>query len=145
MIAEVHNTYGGRHAYLLPPDSGQPAMVMKKLYVSPFNDVSGYYLVRAPRPDSELDVTISLHRENQPAFVATMRGETAAGRNRSDTATATGGAAGTADVVGGDPGPGHHAVAAQGSRGTAAEGNRDLPPAKSCPTPSGRKERVEQL
>ena len=75
VIAEVHNTYGGRHAYLLPPDSGQPAMVAKKLYVSPFNDVSGYYLVRAPRPDAELDVTISLHRENQPAFVATMRGD----------------------------------------------------------------------
>ena len=47
---------------------------MKKLYVSPFNDVEGYYLVRAPRPDSQLDVTISLHRENQPAFVATLRG-----------------------------------------------------------------------
>jgi DUF1365 family protein len=75
VIAEVHNTYGGRHAYLMPPDAGVPAMVMKKLYVSPFNDVDGYYLVRAPRPDSELNVTISLHRENQPAFVATMRGE----------------------------------------------------------------------
>lgn len=75
VVAEVHNTYGGRHAYLLPPDAGQPAMVMKKLYVSPFNDVDGYYLVRAPRPDSELNVTISLHRENQPAFVATMRGD----------------------------------------------------------------------
>ncbi len=75
VVAEVHNTYGGRHAYLLPPDSGQPAMVMKKLYVSPFNDVDGYYLVRAPRPDSQLNVTISLHRENQPAFVATMRGD----------------------------------------------------------------------
>jgi DUF1365 family protein len=74
VIAEVHNTYGGRHAYLLPPDSTQPAMVTKKLYVSPFNDVDGYYLVRAPRPDSQLNVTISLHRENQPAFVATMRG-----------------------------------------------------------------------
>ncbi len=74
VIAEVHNTYGGRHAYLLPPDAGQPAMVTKKLYVSPFNAVDGYYLVRAPRPDSELNVTISLHRENQPAFVATMRG-----------------------------------------------------------------------
>ncbi len=74
VIAEVHNTYGGRHAYLLPPDTGQPSMVMKKLYVSPFNDVDGYYLVRAPRPDSDLNVTISLHRENQPAFVATMRG-----------------------------------------------------------------------
>jgi len=42
--------------------------------VSPFNDVDGYYLVRAPLPQSELDVRISLHRENQPAFVATLRG-----------------------------------------------------------------------
>jgi uncharacterized protein len=74
IVAEVHNTYGGRHAYLLPPHSDRLAMVRKKLYVSPFNDVDGYYLVHAPRPDAELDVRISLHRENQPAFVATMRG-----------------------------------------------------------------------
>jgi uncharacterized protein len=75
IVAEVHNTYGGRHAYLLPPHDDPPAMVRKKLYVSPFNDVDGYYLVRAPLPDTELDVRISLHRENQPAFVATMRGK----------------------------------------------------------------------
>jgi DUF1365 family protein len=74
VVAEVHNTYGGRHAYLLPPHADQPAMVRKKLYVSPFNDVDGYYLVRAPLPDAELDVRISLHRDNQPAFVATVRG-----------------------------------------------------------------------
>jgi len=74
VIAEVHNTYGGRHAYLLPPHGDRPVMVRKKLYVSPFNDLSGYYLVHAPRPDAELDVRISLHRENQPAFVATLRG-----------------------------------------------------------------------
>jgi uncharacterized protein len=74
IIAEVHNTYGGRHAYLLPPDGDQPAIVMKKLYVSPFNAVDGHYLVRAPRPDENLDVRISLHRDNQPAFVATLRG-----------------------------------------------------------------------
>ena len=74
VVAEVHNTYGGRHAYLLPPDTDRPTMVRKKLYVSPFNDVDGYYLVRAPRPEAELDVTISLHRENQPAFIATLRG-----------------------------------------------------------------------
>lgn len=73
IIAEVHNTYGERHAYLLPPDT-RPATVKKRLYVSPFNDVDGHYLVRAPRPDAELDVTISLHRANQPAFVATLRG-----------------------------------------------------------------------
>ena len=74
IVAEVHNTYGGRHAYLLPPHDDHPAMVRKKLYVSPFNEVEGYYLVHAPLPDAELDVRISLHRENQPAFVATMRG-----------------------------------------------------------------------
>ena len=74
VVAEVHNTYGGRHAYLLPPTGDQPAAVKKKLYVSPFNEVDGYYLVRAPRPDSNLDVAISLHRENKPAFVATLRG-----------------------------------------------------------------------
>lgn len=75
IIAEVHNTYGGRHAYLLPPDSDHPTIVMKKLYVSPFNAVDGHYLVSAPRPDENLDVRISLHRENQPAFVVTMRGK----------------------------------------------------------------------
>jgi uncharacterized protein len=74
VIAEVHNTYGGRHAYLLPPTGEQPVAVKKALYVSPFNDVDGYYLVRAPLPEEELDVTISLHRENKPAFVATMQG-----------------------------------------------------------------------
>jgi DUF1365 family protein len=74
IIAEVHNTYGGRHAYLLPPDGERPVMARKMLYVSPFNDVDGYYLVRAPRPDARLDVSISLHRDSQPAFVATLRG-----------------------------------------------------------------------
>jgi uncharacterized protein len=74
IVAEVHNTYGGRHAYLLPPHGDHPAMVRKRLYVSPFNDVDGYYLVHAPLPDAELDVRISLHRDNQPAFVVTMRG-----------------------------------------------------------------------
>lgn len=74
VVAEVHNTYGDRHAYLVPAHDDRPAMVRKKLYVSPFNGVDGYYLVRAPRPDAELDVRISLHRDNQPALVTTMRG-----------------------------------------------------------------------
>jgi uncharacterized protein len=75
VVAEVHNTYGGRHAYLLPPTGDTPAAVKKKLYVSPFNEVDGYYLVRAPLPETTVDVTISLHRENKPAFVATLQGD----------------------------------------------------------------------
>ena len=74
VIAEVHNTYGQRHAYLLPP-TGLPVITAKKLYVSPFNPVDGYYVVQAPRPDSEVDITVALHRDRQPAFVANMRGQ----------------------------------------------------------------------
>jgi DUF1365 family protein len=75
VVAEVHNTYDGRHAYLLPPIGDTPAAVKKKLYVSPFNEVDGYYLMRAPLPDAEVDVTISLHRDGKPAFVATLQGD----------------------------------------------------------------------
>ncbi len=74
VVAEVHNTYGERHAYLLPP-ADLPVMTAKKFYVSPFNEVDGYYLVRAPRPDSEVDITVALHRDRRPAFVANLSGE----------------------------------------------------------------------
>lgn len=74
VIAEVQNLAGERHAYLLPPDEDQPVMVAKQFHTSPFNGVEGYYLMRAPRPTEALDVTVSLHRENQPALVATWRG-----------------------------------------------------------------------
>jgi len=74
VIAEVHNTYGERHAYLLPP-TDLPVVTAKKFYVSPFNQVEGYYLVQAPRPGSEVDITVALHRDRRPTFVANLRGE----------------------------------------------------------------------
>jgi DUF1365 family protein len=74
VIAEVHNTYGERHAYLLPP-ADLPVVTAKKFYVSPFNQVDGYYLVQAPRPDSEVGITVTLHRDHAPAFVANLRGQ----------------------------------------------------------------------
>ena len=74
VIAEVHNTQGERHAYLLPPSGTHPVLVRKRLYASAFNGVDGHYLVRAPRPADMVDVSISLHRDQHPAFVATLRG-----------------------------------------------------------------------
>jgi uncharacterized protein len=77
VIAEVHNTYGERHAYLLPP-ADLPVMTAKEFYVSPFNPVDGYYLVRAPRPDTEVDISVALHRDHRqpfPEFIANMRGQ----------------------------------------------------------------------
>jgi DUF1365 family protein len=73
VIAEVHNTYGQRHAYLLPP-ADRPVLVTKRFYVSPFNPVSGHYLVAAPRPGRQVDLMVTLCGDGRPAFVATMRG-----------------------------------------------------------------------
>jgi uncharacterized protein len=73
VIAEVHNTYGERHAYLLPP-ADLPVVTAKNFYVSPFNQVDGYYLVQAPRPGNEVDITVALHRDHRPAFLANLRG-----------------------------------------------------------------------
>lgn len=74
VIAEVHNTYGGRHAYLLPP-ADTPVLISKQFYVSPFNPVDGHYLVLAPRPEDEVDVMVSLLRERRRMFTASLRGE----------------------------------------------------------------------
>lgn len=73
VIAEVHNTYGQRHAYLLPP-ADTPVRVTKQFYVSPFNPVTGHYLVRAPLPGDSVTIDISFYQDNRPVFAATMRG-----------------------------------------------------------------------
>lgn len=75
VIVEVHNTYGGRHAYLLPPTETGPIAVTKSFYVSPFNEVDGYYLVDAPRPGASAALTVSWHRNNKLVFAAALRGQ----------------------------------------------------------------------
>ena len=74
VIAEVHNTYGERHCYLLNPDESGRATTGKAFYVSPFNDVSGNYEMRVPEPAERLKVAITLHRDGQAPFIATMAG-----------------------------------------------------------------------
>lgn len=74
VVVEVHNTYGGRHAYLLPPTETGPTAVSKAFYVSPFNEVAGYYLVDAPRPGATADLAISWHRDNKLVFAAALHG-----------------------------------------------------------------------
>ena len=74
VIAEVHNTYGGRHRSLVHTDEHGRARVDKALYVSPFYDVSGKYRLTLPVPDDEVRLTVALHRRGEPAFVASVRG-----------------------------------------------------------------------
>jgi uncharacterized protein len=73
VIAEVHNTYGGRHCYLVRPNPLEPAVVDKELYVSPFFPVDGGYDMRCPEPRHELDVAIALRREGEVVFEASLR------------------------------------------------------------------------
>ncbi len=74
VVAEVHNTYGDRHRYLLHPDGRGRAETAKALYVSPFNEVDGEYRLSLPEPGERLALTVALHREGRPPFTASVRG-----------------------------------------------------------------------
>jgi len=75
VIAEVHNTYGGRHVYLLRPDDAGRDTVGKEFYVSPFLPMGGDYLMRTPVPSERLAVSIALRQGGQTPFVATLSGD----------------------------------------------------------------------
>ncbi|NMO01955.1 DUF1365 domain-containing protein [Gordonia sp. TBRC 11910] len=74
VLAEVHNTYGGRHCYAVVPDDAGRAQVPKGFYVSPFNTVDGRYSMRVSEPDDALHIDITWHPEDDLPFHARMRG-----------------------------------------------------------------------
>ena len=74
VVAEVHNTYGGRHTYVLRPDAAGRDQVDKAFYVSPFLPMGGRYLMRTPEPDAALHVSIALRTGGRTPFVATLSG-----------------------------------------------------------------------
>src|SRR5205823_5039907 len=75
VVAEVHNTYGAHHRYLLRPEADGWADAAKRFYVSPFFPVDGRYRMWLPEPGARLDLTVRLDRPEGPAFTATIRGE----------------------------------------------------------------------
>ena len=74
VVAEVHNTYGERHAYLLEPDTAGEVGVDKGFFVSPFNDVSGRYTMKFSITERSVAVTIALHRHDHEVFRAAFTG-----------------------------------------------------------------------
>lgn len=86
VVAEVHNTYGERHRYLLPgpsphdPEPGPPAPAPhfydadKTFYVSPFFTVDGRYEMRLPPPGPRLSLRVSLHQAGERVFDAIWSG-----------------------------------------------------------------------
>ncbi|HVU71798.1 MAG TPA: DUF1365 domain-containing protein [Mycobacteriales bacterium] len=73
VVAEVHNTYGQRHAYVLPAGPG-PSQVRKQLYVSPFFDTAGRYDLSFELTSGRVRSTVVLYRDDAPALTATFVG-----------------------------------------------------------------------
>lgn len=74
VVAEVHNTYGERHAYLLRTDERGRAEVPKEFYVSPFYPVDGRYRMSLPEPGDRLALTVTLGRPSGETFSASVHG-----------------------------------------------------------------------
>ena len=74
VLAEVHNTYGERHVYLLRPDSRGRATAAKDFYVSPFLPVTGRYRMRLPEPAGRLRLAVTLDVAGRPMLAATVTG-----------------------------------------------------------------------
>lgn len=74
VVAEVHNTYGERHCYLLQPDSQGNAQTAKEFYVSPFLAAGGSYEMRVSRPGQEIAIAVSLRQHGQTVFAVELSG-----------------------------------------------------------------------
>ena len=76
VVAEVHNTYGERHCYLLERMTPAGPACPRRSTFRPFNDVEGQYRMKLPEPGERLAVSIVLEREGHKPFVATVDGRT---------------------------------------------------------------------
>jgi DUF1365 family protein len=74
VIAEVHNTYGQRHTYLLHPDDRGRAEAAKDFYVSPFLPPAGRYRMRLPQPAGTLRLSVTLDTGGRPLLAAAVTG-----------------------------------------------------------------------
>lgn len=74
VLAEVRNTYGQRHLYLLFPDLSGRAQTPKMFHVSPFLDVSGHYEMRFALTAEVVSTTVTLFRQEVVSFSANFRG-----------------------------------------------------------------------
>ena len=74
VVAEVHNTYGERHAYLLDVDETGRASADKAFYVSPFLAVDGRYDLRFELGPDAVATTVRLRQHEAVVFTAAFRG-----------------------------------------------------------------------
>ena len=77
LIYQVHNTFGGRHSYLIAVQRDAGALhqrCRKTLYVSPFMDMNMSYEFRVTGPGARLAVAIGARAPEGPMFLAALAG-----------------------------------------------------------------------
>jgi cyclopropane-fatty-acyl-phospholipid synthase len=81
-VAEVNNTFGEKHVYVLPMKAGSAGngfpvrfQAAKAFHVSPFNTLDGTYHFYFADIHRELDIRIALHREGQEIMNARLWGQ----------------------------------------------------------------------
>lgn len=75
LVLEVHNTYGGRHAYVFTADEARSgALLSKAFHVSPFNRVDGIYQVRITSNRNQIAIRIRLVIDQTPVLTASVGG-----------------------------------------------------------------------
>jgi DUF1365 family protein len=74
VLAEVHNTYGERHAYVVELDGRGRGQADKAFYVSPFFGVFGSYLLRFTLDGDRIGAFITLRQHDEVVFTASFTG-----------------------------------------------------------------------
>lgn len=75
VLAEVHNTYGERHGYVVELDDVGAARTDKRFYVSPFFGVFGDYQLKFVLDDAKVGAFITLRQDDRVVFTGSFTGE----------------------------------------------------------------------
>ncbi len=81
VLAQVNNTFGEMHLYLLNPEEAEEAdggllfRIAKQFHVSPFFPRQGHYEFRVTEPAEEIDNVIRYHVGDQLSLVARIHGQ----------------------------------------------------------------------
>jgi len=76
MVAEVNNTFGERHLYILEGNGTFPLHCRhdKHFHVSPFNSMDGHYEFIFSEPGEQINIEIRLVRSGQTVLTAVLQG-----------------------------------------------------------------------
>jgi cyclopropane-fatty-acyl-phospholipid synthase len=76
MLAEVNNTFGEKHCYLMTqtPSDRLQSEFDKVFFVSPFMEVSGQYSVAVRSFDHNLEISVDLYKGKEMTFASTLKG-----------------------------------------------------------------------